>query len=109
LIQITTFETLADALQSLVKEDGGTSGEWRLTMNEKEKRSEVRRQEGSGNLLLRSTLHILKSLTTYEKNCFVLNHSLSRHCLSFLRGKMGTTATSTPPGNGPSFAVAYTA
>ena len=25
-IQITTFETLADALQSLVKEDGGTSG-----------------------------------------------------------------------------------
>jgi hypothetical protein len=25
-IQIVTFETLADALQSLVKEDGGTSG-----------------------------------------------------------------------------------
>jgi len=49
----------------------------------KEKRSEVRRQEREVAIYcLRSTLplHILKSSTTYyEKNCFVLNHSLNRH------------------------------
>lgn len=80
----------------------------------KEKRSEVRRQEREVAIYcLRSTLplHILKSLATYyEKNCFVLNHGLNRHCVCrFLRGKIGNNRDFDHRDNGPSFAVAYTA
>ena len=58
-------------------------------------------------------LDILKPLTLatyYEKNCFVLNHGLNRHCVCrFLRGKIGNNRDFDHRGNGPSFAVAYTA
>jgi hypothetical protein len=61
---------------------------------------------------LRSTLllDILKPLTLatyYEKNCFVLNHGLNRHCVCrFLRAKTGNNRNVNNRGNGPSFAVA---
>ena len=64
---------------------------------------------------LRSTLllDILKPLTLatyYEKNCFVLNHGLNRHCVCrFLRGKIGNNRDFNHRGNGATFAVAYTA
>ncbi len=64
---------------------------------------------------LRSTLllDILKPLTLaiyYEKNCFVLNHGLNRHCVCrFLRAKTGNNRNVNNRGNGPSFAVGDTA
>jgi hypothetical protein len=66
---------------------------------------------------LRSTLllDILKPLTLatyYEKNCFVLNHGLNRHCVCrFLRGKIGNNrnVNNRNRGNGASFALGDTA
>jgi hypothetical protein len=58
-------------------------------------------------------LDILKPLTLatyYEKNCFVLNHGLNRHCVCrFLRAKTGNNRNFDHRGNGASFAVADTA
>ena len=79
----------------------------------KEKRSEVRRQEREVAIYcLRSTLplHILKSLTTYyEKNCFVLNHSLSRHRVCrFLHATTGNNGNFDHSSDYESLTVAYT-
>ena len=79
----------------------------------KEKRSEVRRQEREVAIYcLRSTLplHILKSSTTYyEKNCFVLNHSLNRHRVCrFLHATTGNNGNFDHGGDHESLTVAYT-
>ena len=64
---------------------------------------------------LRSSLllDILKPSTLaiyYEKNCFVLNHGLNRHCVCrFLRAKTGNNRNVNDRRNGASFAVADTA
>jgi hypothetical protein len=61
---------------------------------------------------LRSTLplHILESLVTYyEKNCFVLNHGLNRHCVCrFLHATTGNNGNFDHGGDHESLTVAYT-
>jgi hypothetical protein len=107
------------------KKAAGQTGKWSLVLSEEGK--EIKGQPSSrsyGNqgsegggwkrqfYCLRSTLllDILKPLTLatyYEKNCFVLNHRLNRHCVCrFLRAKTGNNRNVNNRGNGPSFAVA---
>src|SRR5213595_3196773 len=77
------------------------------------KRSEVRGREREVAIYcLRSTLplHILESLATYyEKNCFVLNHGLNRHCVCrFLHATTGNNGNFDHGGDHESLTVAYT-
>ncbi len=64
------------------------------------------------SILLLDILKLLTLATYYEKNCFVLNHGLNRHCVCrFLCAKTGNNrnVNNRNRGNGASFAVAYAA